>query len=128
MTDETKPPDAPDADHSKEQEIFEVRLKKAEALRAKGINPFGNGYTPANSCGEIVQRHAGHDAPKLEELAVSYDIAGRVMAMRTMGKLMFAKLRDRTGELQAMIRKNQVGDEAWAVLTEQTDVGDFVAV
>jgi len=134
MNDEIKPPQPPadngsDGDLStKEEEIFQVRLQKADELKKRGINPYGNGYNPKNTCGQIVAAHANDDAAALEQKALNYDIGGRIMAMRTMGKLMFAKIRDRNGELQAMIRKNVVGDAAWEILTKFTDIGDVVAV
>jgi len=130
MTDpQTAPAQPPEPDAaSKEQEIFQIRLQKAEALRQKGINPYGNGLMPRHEAGQIQKAHAGDDAAALEQKAQTYQIAGRVMAFKTFGKLTFLLLRDRTGELQAMLRKNAVGEQAWEVLSKHTDVGDIVAV
>ncbi|MBS2029419.1 MAG: lysine--tRNA ligase [Deltaproteobacteria bacterium] len=129
MSQPTQPsPPTDPSDLSKEEEIFQVRLQKAEELKKRGINPYGNGYNPKNTCGQINAAHANDDAAALEQKALSYDIAGRVMAYKTFGKLVFLKLRDRSGELQAMLRKNVVGDEGWDVLTKFTDIGDVVAV
>jgi lysyl-tRNA synthetase class 2 len=128
MSEPVSPPDAPASDATREEEILAVRAHKAEELRKRGINPFGNGHMPPDDCGTLIALHKDDDAAKLESLGAKYGIAGRVMAVRTMGKLVFAKLRDRSGELQAMLRKNVIGDDAWDVLTKLTDIGDFVAI
>lgn len=129
MTQPTPPSDAPETDLSnKEEEIFQVRLQKADELRKKGINPYGNGYAPRNTCAEIHAAHGQHDAAALEAASARYDLAGRVMAKRVAGKLIFIVLRDRTAQLQVMCRKNAMGDEAFEVLNKLTDVGDIVAV
>lgn len=52
-------------------------------------------------------------------------VAGRIVLLRTAGKLVFITLRDQTGELQLMIGKAQVGD-SWD-LVELLDLGDLVA-
>jgi lysyl-tRNA synthetase class 2 len=50
-------------------------------------------------------RHADDDAAALEQDQTDpYGVAGRVMAMRTMGKATFLSLRDRTGDLQIFVK------------------------
>src|SRR6266849_735939 len=56
-----------------------------------------------------------------------YSIAGRVMAVRTMGKATFLSLRDRTGDLQAFIKRDKVGEEAYEAL-KLLDVRDIAWV
>src|SRR5574341_2629175 len=82
-----------------EREIMAQRLKKAEALRALGVNPFGNGHRPANLTRDL---HDRYGQMKTEEIAVDpgrWSIAGRVLANRTFGKAAFLKVRDRAGEI-----------------------------
>ncbi len=117
--------DTPDV--GKEEELYRVRLAKAEELRGRGINPFGNGYAPKNTVAEIRAAHDAHTAEQMEAAAVRFDLAGRVMAVRDQGKLAFVVLRDRTGELQIMCRKNVLGDAGWEILTKLVDIGDIVA-
>ena len=54
-------------------------------------------------------------------------IAGRIMQMRLMGKAAFATVSDGGARLQIYVRKNDVGDEAWA-LYNQLDLGDWIGV
>ncbi|MBU8899188.1 lysine--tRNA ligase [Corallococcus sp. H22C18031201] len=127
-----KPPvdkSGPEADlGSKEQEIYQQRLDKAAKWRDSGFNPYGNGYRPQHTAAEIVAKHADQSAEELEKAATApYDVAGRIVAMRSFGKAAFIKLRDRTGEIQAHMKKDALGDAAYEVF-KQCDVGDFLAV
>ncbi len=48
-----------------EQKIYAERLAKAEALKAKGINPFGNGFAPTHTAGELSRRFEVSSSPLL---------------------------------------------------------------
>lgn len=110
---------------SKEQELYEGRLAKADRWRELGLNPYGNGYAPKNTAREILEKHQADSTEQLEAAPPAYDIAGRVVAMRSFGKAAFIKLRDRSGELQVHVKKDALQErfERFKV----TDVGDFVA-
>lgn len=113
---------------SKEEELFKVRLGKVESLRQRGAHPFGNGVAPKNTAAEIHAAHAEQDGPAVEAAHAAYSVAGRIVAMRTFGKAAFIKLRDRTGELQAHIRKDLLGDSTYELFSKDVDVGDYVFV
>jgi lysyl-tRNA synthetase class 2 len=109
-----------------EREILAQRTRKAEALRALGVNPFGNGHRPANVTQDL---HARYGQLKTEEIAADpgrWSIAGRVLANRAFGKAAFLKVRDRSGELQVWVKKDKVGEKAFEVY-KLLDVGDVVA-
>ncbi|MFA7425729.1 MAG: lysine--tRNA ligase, partial [Desulfosarcinaceae bacterium] len=53
--------------------------------------------------------------------------AGRIMAINRFGKAAFIRLRDRTGQIQAYLRKDRVGEAAYD-LFKQIDIGDFVGI
>jgi len=98
--------------------LIEQRKAKLAALRAKGIDPFQNKFTPTESCA------AAHDNyTEGREVAV----AGRITAHREMGKSMFIDVRDQSGRIQIYAQKNALGDEPWDVFTH-LDLGDFVGV
>ncbi|MFN7135426.1 MAG: OB-fold nucleic acid binding domain-containing protein, partial [Myxococcales bacterium] len=123
MSETTPPQDH----HSKEQEIFEVRLRKADDLRKAGVNPYGNGFVAEHTIRDIRRQLDEIKEPAaIESASGTYTIAGRVMAVRTFGKAAFVKLRDRTGDLQVWIKKDVLGDrfELFGLL----DVGDVVGV
>jgi len=109
-----------------EREIIAQRAKKAEALRALGVNPFGNGHVPRNVARDLIRRYG--DAP-VEEIAKdpgAWSIAGRVLAVRSFGKAAFLRVRDASGEIQVWVKKDKVGERAFEIF-KLLDVGDVVA-
>src|SRR5438093_10425265 len=110
------------------EDQIRLREQKAELLREKGVQPYGNGIVVPHTTGFVRIRHADDDAAQLEEdQSEPYGIAGRVVALRTMGKATFLSLRDRTGDLQVFVKKDKVGDQAYEVL-KLTDLGDIAWV
>jgi lysyl-tRNA synthetase class 2 len=98
-------------------ELMAQRLAKAERWRARGVDP----YPP-----RFQRTHLATDVPELIERGeTSVTVAGRISAVRTMGKLAFVDLKDGSGRIQVMIRSDQVGDEAFAALHD-LDLGDFL--
>src|SRR6266852_516891 len=103
----------PGATSSIEDQI-RLREQKAEQLRERGVNPYGTGVAVPHTTGFVRARHESDDAAALEaNRSEEYGLAGRVMALRTMGKATFASLRDRDGDLQVFIKKDKVGDAAY---------------
>ena len=108
-----------------EQEIYDVRLRKADALRQLGVNPFGSGHKVHDAIGHVVSSFGGFDGPGLEALPQKprAAIAGRIVAERSFGKAGFLKLRDRTGEVQVYVKKDVLGEAAYEVV-KLAEVGD----
>jgi len=114
----------PSATSSIEDQI-RLREQKAQALREKGIHPYGNGVLVPHTTGFVRIRHEDDDAARLEEdQSEPYGLAGRVVAMRSMGKASFLSLRDRTGDLQIFLKKDKVGEQAYELL-KLADLGDI---
>ncbi|MFP2929339.1 lysine--tRNA ligase [Pyxidicoccus sp. 3LG] len=109
---------------SKEQEIYDQRLEKADKWRAAGFNPYGNGHQPQHLAADILKKHAQQTAEELDASPTTYDVAGRLVAMRSFGKAAFIKLRDRSGEIQVHMKKDALGD-AYEVF-KLCDLGDFL--
>jgi lysyl-tRNA synthetase class 2 len=96
--------------------LIEQRKAKLAALRAKGIDPFKNKFTPGETC-----RQARDNYAEGREVAV----AGRIAAHREMGKSMFIDVRDQSGRIQAYAQKNILGDEQFDIF-RHLDLGDFI--
>jgi len=96
--------------------LIEQRKAKLAALRAKGINPFANKFSPAEGCGQARSNY-------VEGREVS--IAGRLTAHRDMGKSQFIDLKDQTGRIQVYAQKQALGDEQFEIF-KHLDLGDFV--
>ena len=77
---------------SKEQEIYDQRLDKARKWKDSGFNPYGNGYRPQHLAADILARHGNQSMEELEKAEpTSYDVAGRIVAVRSFGKVAFVK-------------------------------------
>ncbi len=107
--------------------LRDVRLKKIEELEKQGIPTFRNDFRISHQLGKILEAYGDWDASKLEQLGDVFSIAGRMVALRSFGKAAFVKLMDMTGRLQIYVRKDKVGDEAFAVF-RKLDVGDIIGV
>src|SRR3954468_15722752 len=115
----------PGATSSIEDQI-RLREQKASELRERGAHPYGNGVHVPHTTGFVRMRHADDDAARLEEdQSEPYGVAGRVVALRSMGKASFLSLRDRDGDLQVFVKKDKGGEAAYDLL-KLTDLGDFV--
>ncbi len=105
----------------------EARRSKLAALRDTGVNPYPNDFRPAHTTAEIAERFADSDAEQLESAGADFVLAGRIVSRRDFGKASFLHLEDRSGRLQIYVKRNVVGDEAFA-LFKQMDRGDFIGI
>jgi len=107
--------------------IIEDRETKAEKLRANGVNLYPAGYPVDTTAGEILQQFADMDEKALERNAGSYRVAGRIVSRRDFGKASFINIKDRSGRIQAYVRKNKITPEQFDTF-KLMDIGDFVGV
>lgn len=104
-----------------------VRREKLQALRNKGIDPFGMRFERTHSTADL---KASFDRVSKEELAEREEevkIAGRIMTKRGKGKAGFAHIQDLEGQIQIYVRKDAVGEEQYE-LFDMADIGDIIAV
>ncbi|MFH1980572.1 MAG: lysine--tRNA ligase [Pseudomonadota bacterium] len=107
-------------------DLLELRRQKIAELRANDIDPYPNDFQVSHSVSDVreqVERVAA--AP--DETGPQFSLAGRVMAINRFGKAAFIRFRDRTGILQAYVKKDGVGDAAYSVF-KQMDVGDYIGL
>src|SRR5216117_2543012 len=98
--------------------LIKQRKEKLEALRAKGIDPFKNKFTPTQTC---AQARANY----IEGREVA--LAGRITAHRDMGKSLFIDIKDQSGLIQVYAQKQALGDEQFEIF-KHLDLGDFIGV
>jgi lysyl-tRNA synthetase class 2 len=100
--------------------VVRDRLAKLEALRERGVEPYAYGYPVTHSAETAL---AG--LPAGAEEGPTVRVAGRLVAVRDMGKSTFAHLQDRSGRIQLYFRLNDLGQEHYSLL-DLLDVGDWV--
>ena len=106
--------------------VLKARREKLEALRALSVNPFGYSYNRTHT---TVEAHAAMPAVEAGTDAEGprVSVAGRIVAWRAHGKTVFAHLADSSGRIQLYFRKDQLGEDMFAVL-EHLDLGDIAGV
>ncbi len=109
------------------EDLRAQRQEKINQLRALGIDPYPARSERTHEARQVrdLIEEAGSDeaAAALEPVAV----AGRVVARRDMGRATFMDLRDGSGRLQVLLRRNVVGPESYDAL-RLVDLGDFIGV
>ncbi len=110
-----------------EAALVAARRENLAALRSRGSDPFAARRCEVDaSAAELLARY-GFLEPGQDAAAEGWSLAGRILSKRTMGKTIFADLADRSGRLQLYVRKQDVGDAAFADWHD-LDRGDLVAV
>ena len=110
-----------------ENSLRQQRINKLEQLKELGVNPFANDFTPSTTALAILKEYSDQEAKTLEESAPPVTIAGRIVSLRHFGKAAFAHLQDRSGKVQAYIRKNLVGEENFKIF-KLFDIGDTIGI
>lgn len=110
-----------------EGEEREARRLKAAALREAGVDPYRNDFRPVHSTEDVAERFLSAGPEELQEVTEEFSLAGRVMSRRDFGKASFFHLQDRLGQLQCYVKRDVVGDDAFA-LFKHVDRGDIVGV
>ena len=111
-----------------EDKLYQDRLAKAEQLRALKVNPYANGFKPRHLAGQIVERHGAATPEALAEMkGESFSVAGRIVTFNSFGKSAFIRVQDRSGSVQAYVKKDGVGDATYEVF-KALQVGDFVGL
>ena len=103
-----------------------IRRTKLADMREHGIDPYSTSFTRTKT-NKQVRDEFGHLGPD-EHTGQTVSIAGRVMLNRVTGKLVFASVRDWTGDLQVMISLNDSGESYLSEWKEYVDLGDVVGV
>lgn len=113
--------------HNELNDQMKVRYEKMEELRASGRDPFGHRFERSHSSKELHALYDDLTKEELQELGITASVAGRIMTKRGKGKVGFAHLQDREGQIQIYVRKDAVGEDDYA-LFKHADLGDFVGV
>ncbi|NNF68975.1 MAG: lysine--tRNA ligase [Acidimicrobiia bacterium] len=110
------------ADDTGGDRLRQVRLDKAQRLRASGVEPYPYSFDPNDTTDAIRARHIGLD-PETDTGEV-VTVAGRIVGWRDIGKLVFGVLQDHTGRIQLFCDQGVLGED-WALLAD-LDIGDWV--
>jgi lysyl-tRNA synthetase class 2 len=97
-----------------------VRRQKLADMRAAGFDPFRANFSTTHFSGDALKSYVDG-----QENVVTVAVAGRLVVIRDMGKSQFVKILDQQGQIQLYVKKDVVGDEAYAAF-KKLDLGDFI--
>ena len=122
----TSSPDQASSDSRSTASTLEAaRREKLAKLEELGIDPWGQRFDDVQSMADLRAQAAGMDPADQEGPTVR--VAGRILLLRNAGRLVFLTLADRSGRIQVMLGKKQVGPEVWPIVG-CLDLGDIVGV
>ena len=114
------------SEEKSQNELLALRRAKLKELKSKGI-AFPNKYRRDSLSQEL---HDSYDSLKpvlLDKKNVTVSIAGRIMLQRIMGKASFITIQDGKGKIQAYIKSDNIGKDAYKEF-KQWDLGDIVGI
>ncbi len=104
-------------------EMRDARLNKLENLKKQGIDPFPSKVARDFDISELKNRFN-----EFKDSGKEVSIAGRVMALRGQGAILFAVLFDGTEKIQTIIKKDVLDDDLFNLFVDTIDIGDFISV
>ena len=114
---------------SEVNELVKSRLNALEEIKKLGINPYPHRFDVTVNSADAVSgfKDPADDAEAEEQKKTTVAVAGRIMAIRKMGKASFCHIKDDMGRIQIYIRQNDVGEENYK-LFKLLDIGDIIGV
>ena len=100
------------------KQIIEHRLDKIKILKDAGVDPFPHNFNLKNRVSDLL------DAK--EPFTKKYQTAGRVVAMRRMGKASFCHIQDEGQRIQVYLKSNMLEEGMYDLLVRNMDIGDII--
>ncbi|MFZ0955773.1 MAG: lysine--tRNA ligase [Candidatus Sulfotelmatobacter sp.] len=110
-----------------DDEIYALRLEKLKKIEALGQPAYRSQYQFTHTIPQILADYLPKTSEQLEAPRVNVRVAGRIMAIRLMGKAGFAHLQQDGQKLQIYVKKDAVGEKGFE-LYKLLDLGDHIGV
>ncbi len=110
-----------------DENIYQLRLEKLKQIEALGQRAYPTRYEFTHTIPQILSDYSPKTGEELESSRVNVRVAGRIMAIRLMGKAGFAHLQQNGARLQIYVKKDAVGEKGFE-LYKLLDLGDHVGV
>ena len=110
--------DLPEADAARLPEQVRVRMAKLKSLQADGLDAYPVGEAPSHTVAQAVDASDDTDVT----------VAGRILRIRDYGGVLFADLRDWSGEVQLLLGNSLLEKGTTADFTHAIDLGDLIEV
>ncbi|MEK7107615.1 MAG: lysine--tRNA ligase [Patescibacteria group bacterium] len=102
------------------EEIRKTRLEKLAILKKKGLEPYPiSASADRRSLADVAENFSKYEKKEIV-------IAGRIMAIRGQGGLIFFTLQDGSGKFQGLLKKDESGEAPFQLFAALADIGDFI--
>lgn len=106
------------------EKLREERMRKRDQLEEAGMNPYPTTSARTHSVSDVLENFSD-----LAEGDKAIWLAGRIVAVREHGDVVFFDVFDGTGEIQIVMKRDTIADEdLFSLFVEAVDVGDFIDV
>jgi len=103
------------------EEIRKIRLEKLKKLEQWGAHTYSSNTKRTHTIAAALA-----DFAKLKKSKKEIFLAGRIMAQRGHGALLFLNIQDGTSNIQIILMQDKIGENGFKFFTETMDVGDFI--
>ena len=100
------------------KQIISHRMEKIKTLKDAGVNPFPHNFELRDKISDLLEVK--------EPFTNEYQTAGRVVAMRKMGKASFCHIQDEGKKIQVYLKNNMLEEGMYDLLVRNMDIGDIV--
>ena len=121
-----QPSTDPEANLGSLEANLESRRSKLARLRERGLDPYPPRFERSSTAAEAISRFEDAESAGAPDSVGNVSVAGRIVSMRVMGRAAFLDLRDSSGVVQAMLRRNVLNDDY--ALLQDLDLGDFLGI
>ncbi len=114
---------------NEQNELIKRRFEELEEIKKLGVNPYPHRYDVTHKAAELIKNFTDpkDEAETEARKSVIVSIAGRISAIRRMGKATFCHIKDDTDRIQLYIKKDEVGETPYAIL-KMLDIGDIIGI
>ncbi|MAE50072.1 lysine--tRNA ligase [Candidatus Pacearchaeota archaeon] len=110
----------------RQDQIINERMKKLNALKAAGINPYPNRFEVKHTAQELQDKYKSlkNNEARKDKLK----LAGRLMSFRNFGKIAFGVLQDHSGKIQIQIQSDKTPEKTQKFIKDFVDTGDIIGI
>jgi lysyl-tRNA synthetase, class II len=110
-----------------DEDVYQLRRQKLKQIEALGQTAYRSKYEFTHTIPQILADYSDKTAEQLGNPCINVRVAGRIMAIRLMGKASFCHLQQDGKRLQIYVKKDAVGEQGWD-LYKLLDLGDHIGV
>lgn len=114
---------------TEQNELVKRRLEELEEIKKLGVNPYPHKFDVTAKADDLLKNFTDpKDEAEAEQRKKNIvSVAGRISAIRRMGKATFCHIKDETNRIQVYIKKDEVGELSYSIL-KLLDIGDIIGV